>query len=116
MAGIAGIFLALVAYTVGVAGIERRRRITGRILAWLSAGLALDIVATACMLKVAGGEITNHGVIGFIALGLMLLLVVLAWRHRRDDPVTGWLLQYTRAAYVLWVLAFVMGVLLGASR
>ena len=119
MAGIAGIVLALVAYTVGVGGIERRRSISGRILGWLTGGLVLDVVATGCMLAVASGEVTNHGVVGFIALGLMLLLVAFAWRHRSrfgDDPVAGWLHQYARVAYVLWVLAFVMGVMLGASR
>jgi len=120
LTGIAAITLALVAYTLGVAGILRRRRISGRVAGLLTCGLVLDVVATSCMTILAGGvHLTLHGIVGYLALGLMLVLVVHAWRHRRasgDGPVAGWLFRYTWIAYVLWVLAYVMGVALGASR
>ena len=120
LTGIAAITLALVAYTVGFAGIHRRRRISGTILAFLIAGLVLDTTATACMTMLAGGvSLTLHGVVGYLALYLMLALVLLSWRHRGRsgaEPVTKGLLDYTRIAYLLWVVAFVMGVVLGASR
>ncbi len=119
LTGVITITLALVAYTLGIAGLLRRRAISGRILTFLTVGLVLDVVATACMTLLAGGfELTLHGVVGYLALGLMLVQVACAWRHYRrfaGDPVPEWLLRYTRTAYVLWFLAFVTGVALGVS-
>ncbi len=128
IAGIVTIFLALFAYTAGVVAILRGRRITQRTATILTVGLALDATATGCMFALSSGPITVHGWVGIVALAIMAALVFLAWRHRAGQgdgtsPRRGangttptWLYRYTWVAYLLWLVAFVMGVVLGASR
>ncbi len=119
LTGIVTIFLALFAYTAGVVPILRGRRITQRAATFLTVGLALDATATACMFALSSGPITVHGWVGIVALAIMAALVFFAWQHRRrqgDEIVPPWLYRYTWVAYLLWLMAFVMGVVLGASR
>ncbi len=117
-AGIVTVFLALFAYSAGVLAVVRRRRITQRTATILTVGLALDATATACMFALSSGPITLHGWVGILALAIMAALVAFAWRHRRDhgdDPIPAWLHRYAWVAYLLWLVAFVMGVALGAT-
>ncbi len=116
--GLVTIFLALGVYTLGVVALVRDRRITRRTAALLTVGLALDATATACMAALSNGPTTLHGWVGFLALAIMAAMVVFAWHHRRDrgdGPVPTWLFRYTWIAYLLWLAAFIMGVVLGAS-
>ncbi len=117
--GIATIFLALFTYTGGVVAVLRGRRITLRAAILLTLGLALDLIATGCMFALTDDPFTFHGWVGIVALAIMTALVFFAWRHRRalgDESVPAWLYRYTWVAYLLWLVAFVMGVVLGASR
>ncbi len=119
LTGIVTIFLALFAYTAGVVPILRSRRITRRTAAILTVGLALDATATGCMFALSSGPITVHGWVGIVALAIMAALVFLVWRHRAGQgggTIPTWLYRYTWIAYLLWLVAFVMGVVLGASR
>ncbi len=119
IAGIVTIFMAFAAYTVGVVSIERGRLITRRTAVILTFGLVFDVTATACMAALSSGPTTLHGWVGHVALAIMLLLVVFAWRHRSgrgEAPVAGWFRLYVWATYLLWLLAFIMGIVLGASR
>ncbi len=119
LTGIVTIFLAFFAYTAGVVAILRGRRITPRTAIIVTLGLALDATATACMFGLSNEPITFHGWVGIAALAIMAALIVFAWRHRRaqgDESVPAWLYRYVWVAYLLWLVAFVMGVVLGASR
>ncbi|MCP3962516.1 MAG: hypothetical protein GY719_32135 [bacterium] len=120
IAGIVAVVLALVAYSVGFFSIERQRRVSGQAATSLTVGVALDVVATACMFQISTqGPFTPHALIGIVALAAMVMLTILAWRHRGrlgDGPVSQWLHGYARVAYILWVVAFVLGVALGASK
>ena len=117
IAGIVAITLALVAYSVGVVSIVRRRRVFARAAWWLTAGVVLDVVATACMFAISrGGPFTVHAAIGVAALAAMVLLTVFAWRHRGVCPIPGWLHLYAKLAFLLWIAAYVMGVILGSSH
>jgi len=107
------ITLALACYTVGTAMQQRSRRITGRTLAWLTAGVLFDITATGCMIVAAGSWVPKlHGALGYSALLGMLIEVVAAWRHRGahgDHPITDRMALYSRLAYAWWVVAFLSG-------
>ncbi len=117
IAGVVTIFLALGAYSVGVTAIVRGRRITRRATTFLTLGLVLDATATACMVALSSGPLTLHGWVGILALAIMAALVAFAWRHRHEHgSVPSWLYRYTWVAYLLWLAAFVMGIVLGASR
>ncbi len=116
--GIVTIFLALAAYTAGVVAIVRGRRITRRTAQILSLGLALDATATGCMSALTDEPLTFHGWVGIAALAIMTALVAFVWRHRAghgDGPIPPWLHRYAWIAYLLWLVAFIMGVALGAS-
>ena len=117
-AGVAIVALALACYTVGVVTEQRARRLTRRAMAFLVAGVLLDITATACMIVGSGKVLTLHGVLGYSALAGMLVETVLAGRHRLragDGEVPRRLHVFTRLAYSWWVVAFVSGGLLVAT-
>ncbi len=119
IAGIVTIFLAFGAYTAGFVSLERRRLVTPRAAAILTLGLVFDTTATACMSALSSGPLTLHGWVGLAALAIMVALVAFAWHHRRghgNGKIPPWLRHYARVAYLLWMLAFVMGIVLGASR
>ncbi len=118
LTGIVTIFLALFAYTAGVVAILRGRRITRRTAQVLTLGLVLDAIATGCMAALTSEPLTFHGWVGITALAIMAALVFFAWRHRAghgDGAVPTWPYRCSWIAYPLWLVAFVMGVVLGAS-
>ena len=118
--GVTIVVLALASYTVGVVIEQRARRVARRALGFLIAGVVLDVTATICMILGSGKVMTLHGVLGYSALGGMLVETVLAARHRirmGDAEVPRWLHLFTRAAYSWWVIAFVSGgILVATSR
>lgn len=118
--GVVAINLALVAYTVGIIAAHRRRRATALVLGGFAVAVALDVVATGCM--VAGSSkswFTAHGVVGYTALLVMVVAVGRLWalsRTGRDVEIPAGLHGFLRGAYVLWLLAYGIGVALAAAR
>lgn len=118
--GVVAINLALVAYTVGIIAAHRRRRATALVLGGFAAAVVLDVVATGCM--VAGSSkswFTAHGVVGYTALLVMIVAVGRLWtlsRSGRDVEIPAGLYGFLRGAYVLWLLAYGIGVALAAAR
>ncbi len=116
IAGTIIVNLALISYAVGIVGEQRSRRVSSRTLAFLAAGVVLDVTATVCMIAGSSrGPFTAHGVLGFSSLAAMLTETALAWRHRRahgDDVVPGWLHRFSRLAFGWWLVAYVTGALL----
>lgn len=117
--GVSIVVLALLCYTIATAAHQREHRVSRRVMRFLTAGLVFDVVATACMILGSKSEgVTLHAVLGFSALGGMLLETVLAWRHRRahgERPVSDRLAMYSRLAYAYWVIAFISGGMLVAA-
>ena len=116
--GIASITTSLLSYGAGVGTELRRRLVTRGVLLWLGIGVALDLLATVCMISLAKGSIfTPHGFLGFGATAAMIVATGLACRQRQgavEAPAPGWLRGYTAIAYAAWVTAFVSGILMAA--
>jgi hypothetical protein len=107
---------ALALYSIGTFKAQRARRSTRGARGFLSAGLTLDVIATALMIAATGAIApTLHGWLGYTALAFMAADVWLMWRHasrRRGEPLPAGLHLYTRLAYAYWVLAYVAGAVL----
>lgn len=118
--GVVAINLALVAYTVGVVAAHRRRRVSAFVLGILAVGVVFDLVATGCM--VAGSHkpwFTPHGVVGYLALVVMVVAVARLWalhRERPDAEIPPGLRAFLRIAYVVWLIAFGIGAALASMR
>lgn len=112
--------LALVFYTVGIVIEQRSRRVSSKVVTFLTAGVIFDLVATGCMIAgSSSGPFTAHGLLGFSSLAAMLLETGFAWRHRLrlgDAEVQPWLHRYSRLAYGWWVVAYVTGAILVMSK
>jgi hypothetical protein len=111
--------VALACYSIAVITEQRKRSISRVILGFLTAGVILDISSTTLMIIGSGKiPITIHGFIGYSALLLMLIDAVLIWRSwRKNGPgsVAKGLNQYTRFAYVWWVVAYVAGAVIAMT-
>jgi hypothetical protein len=121
IAGTIIVNLALVCYTVGILREQLSHRVGAATLRWLLIGVILDVTATAFMIAGSSrGPFTLHGLLGFSSLAAMLVETFLAWRHRTrsgDEPVPRWLHNYSRFAYVWWIVAYITGAtLVMASR
>ena len=120
MAGTAIVNVALICYTIGIFIEQRQRRVTQRVLTFLTAGVIFDVVATGCMIAgSSSGPFTAHGLLGFSSLTAMLLETGFAWRHRSqagDAEVPTWLHRYSRLAYSWWVVAYITGAFLVMSK
>ena len=120
LSGIVAINLALLAYTAGIVAVHRHRRASPFVLRVFALGLALDLVATGCM--VAGshrGWFTPHGIVGYVALAVMVVVVVLLWGLRRegkDAQIPAGLGMFLRGAYGGWLIAYAIGVIMASRR
>lgn len=110
MAAVGTVTLALLFYSLGTLQAQRTRRATGAARGFLTAGLAFDVIATALMVVATGSlSPTVHGVLGYSALLLMLVDVVLLWRTGPGRELPRGLHLYSRWAYVYWVVAYFTG-------
>lgn len=111
MAGSVIVTLALVFYSVGVVSEQRKRKISGFVLKFITLGLICDVSGTLCMILGAQKVITWHGAIGYSALLAMLVDIVLLYRAKKAGVVTPSqsLHIYTRCAYAWWVIVYVSG-------
>jgi FtsH-binding integral membrane protein len=103
---------ALISYSLAVITEQRKCTLTRFVLTFLTIGIILDITATCFM--IAGSRripITFHGILGYSALGAMLVDTILIWKMRIKGALvlSGRLHLYTRFAYLWWVLAYFAG-------
>ncbi len=114
------VVLALLAYSVGIITEQRKHLVTKLVLTFITVGIFLDITATVCMiLGSSNSPFTLHGILGYSALGAMLVDAVLLWRHhvrRAGEQVPRSLHLYSRLAYIWWILAFVTGSVLVMAK
>jgi hypothetical protein len=111
------VVIALLSYTLAFVIEQRKSLITRAVLIFQNAGLVLDVASTVLMILGSGNTtLTLHGSIGYSALVIMIIKTILFWRHFKKHGVSGKvgkiLHWYSRAAYVWWVVAFILGILL----
>ena len=111
------ITLSFLAYGIGSISLVRFRIVGRIVVAFLSLGVVLDIVAIGLMmLGSKGTPFTFHGFLGATAFFVMLVDTVWSWRmyftHGRDCRALKSHIIYTKAAYLFWVLAYFTGSLI----
>jgi uncharacterized repeat protein (TIGR03987 family) len=114
IAGVIIVTLALIFYSIGIFTEQRQKRITKRILFYLSLGLIFDISATSCMIiGSANSAFTLHGFIGYTGLLAMIIETSFAYKHYKrhgsEKTVSHALHWYSRISYSLWVIVFITG-------
>ncbi len=117
VAGTRIVVFALIFYSIGIITEQRNRRVMNPVLIALTIGIILDITATTFMIIGSpNSPFTLHGLLGYSALGAMLIDTIFVWRFRlangNDIEVPKSLHLYSRYAYSWWVIAFVSGSLL----
>lgn len=121
MVGAVIVTLALISYSIGIITEQRSGLVKKSVLIFLSIGIVLDIVATACMiLGSPNSPFTFHGFVGYSGLAAMLTDTFLIWRLYSKEGIGARvpkkLHMYSRFAYIWWVLAFITGALLVALK
>ncbi|MEN8118102.1 MAG: hypothetical protein ABFS16_14050 [Bacteroidota bacterium] len=111
------ITLSLLAYGIGSISLMRFKIIGSMVLIFLSLGVLFDITAVTLMIMGSkGNHFTPHGVLGYSALLVMLIDVVLIWRtyfkKGLDTFVSKSLEKYSRIAFLGWVAAYITGSLM----
>ncbi|MDB4582887.1 hypothetical protein N9164_07020 [Draconibacterium sp.] len=117
MVGAFLVTLALISYGVGSFSLQRFKIIRKRALWFLSVGIVLDISATLCMiLGSTNSPFTVHGFLGYSALLVMSIDIILVWRVYSKNGIEAKiekpLLIYAKLAYGWWVIAYITGSLL----
>ena len=111
--------VALMFYAIGAITEQRKKRVTPRVLIFLTAGVSLDITSTGLMIAGSGNiPITVHGMIGYSALLVMLVDAILIWRYwlkNKAAEVPRKLHLYTRFAFGWWVIAYVAGAIISST-
>ncbi len=105
---------ALASYLTAIITEQKRKRLVRRVLIFITAGLTLDISATACMIIGSqNSPFTLHGFIGYSALLIMVTETFQLWRLFKkeglDCEVPHRLHIYSRIAIIWWVLAYITG-------
>ena len=115
------VILALIFYSIGIITEQRKKLINKTVLTFLSLGLFFDLMATCCMIVGSTKlEFTLHGMLGYSALLIMIIETILAYRFNKvyggKTEVSKPLHLYSRIAYIWWLVAFITGWAVAASR
>jgi uncharacterized repeat protein (TIGR03987 family) len=112
------IFLALVAYSIGVWS----ERFAGRLKPWhlifFWTGLAFDTVGTGIMMEMAEGLTMDlHGVTGVVAI--LLMAVHAAWATavlvQRDEKAILSFHRFSVLVWTIWLIPFFSGMFISMS-
>ncbi|HAN79087.1 MAG TPA: hypothetical protein DCQ31_15630 [Bacteroidales bacterium] len=119
IAGTIVVVLALIAYSVGVYIEQTKRRINRYVVFFMSLGIFFDVTATVLMIAGStNSPFTFHGFLGYSALILMIIEVVLIISFKinnsSDTLVPKKLHKYSLLAYCYWFFVFVTGGLIAA--
>ncbi len=117
MIGATIVTLALISYSIGVITEQKKHKVVKTVLAFITIGIVLDVTATICMIiGSTNSPFTFHGFLGYSALLVMLIDVVMIWRfynkNGSDLEVPKKLHRYTLYAYLWWVVAYITGSML----
>jgi uncharacterized repeat protein (TIGR03987 family) len=120
LCGVITVNLALVAYTIGVVAEHRHRRASAFVLGVFALAVFFDLLATGCMM--AGSHepwFTSHGIVGYLALAVMVVAVAWLWSLRQRGPeaeIPRGPHVFLRVAYVAWLIAYAIGATLATRR
>jgi len=111
------VILALISYSIAIITEQVKHKISNLVLSFLTAGIILDIAATAFMiLGSSNTPFTLHGILGYSSLAAMLFDTFLLWKFRlkngKEKEVSKGIHLYSRYAFSWWVLAFITGSIL----
>lgn len=111
------ITLSLLFYGVGSITLQRFKMISPGVLWFLSIGLLLEIAAVICMIIGAQNmPFTLHVLLGYSALLVMSIDVVLVWRLFYREGKNAFagkkLLIYSKIAYGWFLIAYLTGSML----
>ena len=121
IAGSVIVTFALIAYTIAIISEQRKGIISQKVLVFLTTGITLDITATILMITGSpNSPFTYHGFIGYSALAVMLIETFVIWKSYLKNGINSKVNhithQYSRYAYLWWVLAYITGSLLVALK
>lgn len=117
LAGVVIVNMALVSYSIGIITQLLTKKISKKVLIFLSFGLLFDITATVCMiLGSSTGGISIHGLIGYSSLLGMLLDTLFSYRYAlksglNTEPGKRFN-TWSGVAYGYWVVAYVTGAII----
>ena len=117
IAGAVIVTMSLLAYGIGSITLQRFKMISPGILWFLSLGVLFDITATGFMIVGSSNTpFTLHGLLGYSALIIMLVDVILIWKlylkEKTNAKANNQLLLYSKIAYAWWVIVYITGSLL----
>jgi hypothetical protein len=117
MAGAFIITLSLLSYGIGSITLQRFKMVSPGVLWFLTLGVTLDIIATAFM--IVGSQntpFTLHGFLGYSALIAMFTDTILVWHLYLKEDINAFigkkLRDYSKFAYLWWVIAYITGSIL----
>jgi len=117
IAGSSIVTLALIFYSISIITEQRKKKISTFVLAFVALGLLFDITGTLLMIVGAHFKLlTWHGLIGYTALGGMLVDTILLWKSRATKTPSAQLHLYTRIAYIWWIIAYFSGVAIAMAH
>ena len=117
LAGVVIVNMALVSYSIGIITQLLTKKISKKVLIFLSFGLLFDITATVCMiLGSSTGGISIHGLIGYSSLLGMFLDTLFSYRYAlksglNTEPGKRFN-TWSGVAYGYWVVAYVTGAII----
>jgi len=117
MIGTTIVNVALIMYTLFIFQEFKHRKLSRKLLSFLTIGVILDFTATICMIIGSSkGIFTLHGVIGYSSLMAMIIDAILIWNQKRkvafDSEISRTVHLYSVVAYGWWVTAYITGAIL----
>lgn len=119
MKAVIAITSALIFYTIGVWSEHRAKVLKPLHLLFFWLGLFMDTAGTAMMSKLAdgsgGGLMSVHGITGMIAIILMMIHAV--WASivlaRKDEKTMHTFHRFSIVVWLIWLVPFVLGMMMG---
>lgn len=109
--------LSFLAFGIGSVTLERFKMVGIIVLVFFGLGIFFECTAILMMYIGPTGKINGlHALVGIFALLIMLVNTVWVWwmyiKKGIDARVSKSLLQYTKTAYFIWVMAYLAGIIL----
>lgn len=119
-AAIVVISLALVFYSVGVWGERIQKRLKGWHVLFFGLGLACDFIGTSLMAKLVrftGHDDRLHAILGIIAVCLMAVHAVWAFRTYRkgSEKARHNFSRFSIVVWCIWLIPYFIGMYLGMT-
>ena len=107
--------MAFLSYGIGSVTLERFRIVGIVVLLFYLLGLMFEIIAIGFMALSGSGRMGSwHVILGIIAFLLMLVNTIWVWvvyfKKGFDGQVNMTLLKYTKVAFFLWVVFYLLGI------